>query len=139
MPFTEEQFFRVFREYNQGVFPMQVVLNLLAGCAVVFACNRPAPSNRIVTGLLAFLWIWPGAVYHLFFFTSVNPAAYFFGGMFIVQGCLLVYRGIFQQRLEFRFDRDPHGILGAVLVIYSLFIYPLTCLSFGHTFPAEKV
>ena len=135
MPFTTEQFLQVFEEYNHAVFPIQAGLILLAALAVVLAYKRTSFSDPVVTGILAFFWIWSGVVYHLFFFTAINPAAYLFSGSFILEGCFLAYRGILKRELEFRFERSIHGFLGAGLIVYSLLIYPLTSMFSGHLYP----
>jgi hypothetical protein len=87
-PFTKEQFFEVFKQYNETVFPLQILFYVMA-IAVVYMVFKPGGgNNRIISGLLAFLWIWMGLVYHIIFFTSINKAAYLFGVVFIQQGIL---------------------------------------------------
>ena len=67
---------------------MQIVLILAAIAAVMLASKPKAFSAKTVSSLLSFFWLWAGFVYHLIFFTEINPAAYIFGTIFIVQGCL---------------------------------------------------
>jgi disulfide bond formation protein DsbB len=94
MPFTAEQFFRVFERYNQAVYPMQIVL-MLAAIAAVIAVIRPKSfSNKLISILLSILWLWSGIVYHLIFFTEINPAADIFGAMFVLQGLFFFYQGV---------------------------------------------
>lgn len=64
MPFTIEQFFQVFEKYNKNVFPMQIVLILMALAAILSANKSWAFSDKFVSGLLAFFWLWTGIVYH---------------------------------------------------------------------------
>ncbi|HCV42109.1 MAG TPA: hypothetical protein DGH68_01400, partial [Bacteroidetes bacterium] len=67
MPFTVDQFLHVFATYNNGVWPTQVLLILLALLAVYFTMKNP---HRFIALVLAFFWIWIGAVYHLMYFTT---------------------------------------------------------------------
>ncbi len=95
--FTVEQFFGVFRDYNETVYPMQVIFYLLAITALYFVIKPSPKSARIISGILAFLWLWMGVVYHLLFFTGINKAAYLFGVIFILQGLLFLFFGVFKN------------------------------------------
>ena len=55
MPFTVEQFFDVFRRYNEAVWPAQWVLVTLAVVATVLALRTRANGGRIISGILAIL------------------------------------------------------------------------------------
>jgi Na+/H+ antiporter NhaD/arsenite permease-like protein len=79
LPFTADQFFAVFASYNHAVWPAQCALLLLALIAVVLLLRPGAQSGVIVSTILAVLWAWIGIVYHLAFFSRINPAAYVFG------------------------------------------------------------
>ncbi|MBE0558363.1 MAG: hypothetical protein IH628_14125 [Proteobacteria bacterium] len=83
MPFTIDQFFGVFARYNEAVWPTQAVLNLLA-IAVVVVLFRPRHSgSRVIAAILSLFWAWMAIAYHFFFFTSINPAAWLFGSVFL--------------------------------------------------------
>ena len=56
MPFTLEDFLSVFSEYNTQVWPMQLVLVLFALIAVSLIFTRIHNRDRIVSGILVFLW-----------------------------------------------------------------------------------
>lgn len=136
MPFTTEQFFQVFEKYNQTVFPMQFLLILVAIAAISLAVSPKPFANKTISGLLGFLWLWAGVVYHLIFFAKISPPAYLFGASFIVQGLLFLYEGVARNRLSFRASRKFHGILGAMFIVYALAIYPLIGFALGRIYPA---
>jgi hypothetical protein len=136
IPFTTEQFIQIFEKYNQTVFPMQFVLILVAIVSVSLAANPKPFTNKTISGLLGFLWLWVGIVYHLIFFTKISPPAYLFGILFIFQGLLFLYEGVARNRLSFRASRNFYGILGAMFIAYSLAIYPLLGYALGQIFPA---
>ena len=136
MPFTTEQFFRVFEKYNQTVFPMQFLLISVAIASVILAANPKPSANKTISVLLGFLWLWTGVVYHLIFFTEISPPAYLFGTLFIFQGLLFLYEGIAKNRLSFRANQKNYGILGSMFIVYALVIYPLLGYALGHIFPA---
>jgi hypothetical protein len=124
MPFSTEQFFEVFRDYNVYVFPIQLIL-LATGAALISQLHRNWKySDRLITGFLAFLWIWVGSVYHLIFFSAINRAAYVFGVLFILQGIFFAIE-IFKKRLEYSLDGKTIEYLGYGFIIFGLVIYPI--------------
>lgn len=137
MPFTTEQFLRVFEKYNQTIFPMQFVLTLVRIVAVGLAVSQKPFGNKTISGLLGFLWLWAGIIYHLIFFTKISPPAYIFAALFVFQGWLFLYEGVVRNRLSFRASQKIYGILGAILIVYALAIYPLIGYALGRTFPTS--
>ncbi len=135
-PFTIEQFFEVFKNYNEAVFPMHIVLYLISAFAVYLALNPNPKYDKIVSIILACLWLWMGAVYHFIFFTTINQAAYLFGAFFIIQSVLFLIFGVFQNRLSFHFRSDKYGITGMSLIVFALIIYPALGYFFGNIYPS---
>ena len=136
LPFTIDQFMGVFALYNTSIWPAQVLLNLLAVLAVIL-CFKPGSPSVLVPSVLGLLWIWTGSVYHLMFFSAINPVARVAGWLFIVQGILFLYTGVVKHDLRFRFTRSYRGIAGAVIILYALVLYPLLGYLFGHTYPSS--
>lgn len=135
LPFTAEQFFNVFAQYNLAVWPMQFVIYLLAVAALLLSVKKTRYSDGIISTILAFFWLWIGIVYHLTFFTSINPGAYLFGGLFIVQGILFFVTGVWHQKISFKPHLNAYSIVGAVFILYGLLIYPILGYFLGHTYP----
>ncbi|MDX1606751.1 MAG: DUF6064 family protein [Candidatus Competibacterales bacterium] len=135
LPFTIEAFFRVFADYNRAIGPMPVLAYLL-GLAVVVLAWRPAPwAGRTIGGILAGFWLWMGIVYHGLFFAPINPAAYAFGGLFVVQAALLAWQSVIRDRLWFPPRRDPRAVVGWLAIAYALLLYPLLGQLAGHGYP----
>jgi len=135
LPFSTEQFLAVFEAYNQSVWPSQVGLNFLALVGLYLA-NRPlSSSGRAISAILAFLWLWIGIVYHFFFFTAINPAAYVFAVLNILQAFLFLEFGLRRRQLEFEFQQDVYGYIGALLILYALLVYPILGSFLGHAYP----
>jgi hypothetical protein len=135
MPFTTEQFFNIFAQYNEAVWPMQVILNLLALIALFLTIWKVNYADRTVSAILAFLWVWTGLVYHIVFFTSINKLAYIFGGLVILQGVLFFIAGSLRQKISFRPHRDIYSMVGGLLILYGLLIYPILGSFLGHVYP----
>lgn len=137
MPFTIEEFLAVMEAYNISVWPMQIILNLMAVVALLFLISGRKGKSGIINAVLIFLWLWMGVVYHFMYFTKINPAAYLFGALFILQGLILTYSGFLRlNALKYRFYRNFRGLLGMVFLFYSLVIYPLIANDLGHVYPA---
>jgi hypothetical protein len=137
IPFTIEQFLAVFKTYNQAVFPMQVVLYLISTIAIYLAIKPNQQSDKVISIILAFFWLWMGIVYHLIFFTAINKAAYLFGALFILQSVLFIYLGVFQNKLSFKLRGDIYGITGIILISFALIIYPILGYFLGHVYPGS--
>lgn len=132
LPFTREQFFGIFVEYNAQVWPVQVLAYLI-GAGLVALLLRPSRSaRRVIAAGLAAMWIWTGIAYHAVHFSAINPAAYAFAALFVLQGVLLVYFGVVKDRLGFDARVRRSRPWGWALIAYALVIYPLIGLWSGH-------
>ncbi|TDY04358.1 DUF6064 family protein [Thiohalophilus thiocyanatoxydans] len=139
IPFTTEQFLDIFRDYNQAVFPLQPVAYLL-GLLVIYLLWRPSlTGDRFISAVLALYWLGMGAGYHLYWFSSINGAAYLFGTVFIIQGTWFFYSGLLKNRLRFSGTRHPHSLIGWIFILYALLVYPLLNILMGHHYPAMPV
>ena len=134
-PFTQEQFLNVFSQYNNTVFPLQIFFVILGIAALGLAIKKSQLSDRIIFLILSFFWFWIGIVYHIIFFSSINPLAYVFGVLFTVEAVFLLYFGVIKKQVEFRLAQNVYAIIGLLLIIYSLIIYPLIGTYLGHGYP----
>jgi len=135
-PFTRTEFFDVFEQYNQAVWPAQIGLNLVAlSCIFLLFYKRPIKNSAISTGLVL-LWLWMGVIYHFVFFSGINRAAILFGALFVLQSFLFFWFGVLKGQLEFRLNGRWSIASGSVLLLYALIFYPLTAYLVGHRYPA---
>lgn len=133
LPFTREQFFGVFTQYNEAVWPAQVVA-VVGGLAMVVLVLRPSRrGDRFIGAGLAAMWGWTGIAYHALHFSAINQAAYAFAVLFVAQAILLLHVVVVRARVAFRPGAEPVHWLGWALVAYALVLYPLVGLWFGHT------
>lgn len=125
IPFTVDQFLRVFARYNVTVWPAQLVLFALGILAIWLAFQRRVELAKGISFILALFWLWMGLVYHFWFFSVINPAALIFAAFFVLQGMLFFLVGVVKHQLRFRFKTDFYGIVGSVFLIYALIVYPV--------------
>lgn len=123
-PFTTEEFFEVFERYNSAVFPFQLIILVLGFIAVLIIPGKRSIKNSLIAGFLGFLWLWIGLFYHIAFFTSINKAAYIFGGLFIIQGIFFIIE-LRRKKLEFSFTGQVREYVGYFFILFGLILYPI--------------
>jgi hypothetical protein len=133
VPFTANEFLDVFAAYNQAVWPFAVILWLLTALvcgAVVLGASIRGPLPRF---LLAAHWLWAGLVYHAWFFTAINPAAWLFAALFVAQSVLFIaFRSWAVQAVDG--VGSPRRVVSSLLIVYSL-IYPVVVCADGFAYP----
>lgn len=135
MPFTTDEFLHVFAEYNQSIFPLQFLF-FLTGLYLVYAIFRNSQnSDKIISAVLSFYWLWIGIYYHLILFTDINPAAYAFGAIFILQGIFFFVEGNIRLTLSFKFTKNYFSYVGLIFIAYALILYPILGSLLGHSYP----
>ena len=135
MPFTTKQFLEVFAAYNNTVYPFQAVLFISAVFIIIQTFRKRKYAGILISWILMFYWLWVGVGYHILFFTAINPAAYIFGAAFILQALIFLKSGIVDKKLEFGFTKDLNHYAGFAIILYSLIVYPLLNVYFGHIYP----
>ena len=135
LPFTVEEFFDVFREYNEALWPAQVFLLGLGIAAIAFVFRRSRFSGVWVSAILAFLWAWLALAYHLAFFTRINQLAYVFAGFSLAGALTLLWQGVVRQRLRFGWVGGGRAFIGGFLIVFALVLYPVWSWYAGHPYP----
>ncbi|HEX5685305.1 MAG TPA: DUF6064 family protein [Ideonella sp.] len=136
LPFTRDQFLAVFAAYTEAVWPAQYVAYALGSVAILAVVNRGPMSARVVSGVLAAMWLWTGLMYHAMFFSAINTTAWGFAALYVAQGVLFIEAGFIHGRVASAPIGGLRSWLGWGLVGYSAFIYPLLGLALGHRYPA---
>jgi Family of unknown function (DUF6064) len=134
LPFTPGEFFDVFSAYNRALWPFAVALWIYALAVVVRFARRQA-SGRSIALLLSIEWAWTAVAYHAAFFSPINPAAWLFAVLFLVESGLIAWFGIVHSRMQFSTGSSPRGALAWIVIVYAL-AYPLLARAGGHAFPA---
>ena len=132
LPFTSEAFFDLLAAYNTSLWPAVIALWVATAlaCAGLLSSARRS-RDRWMSGLLAVHWAWSAIAYHLTFFTRINPAAWLFAVLFLVQGALFAWFGLFKGGLSFKSSRTPWTVVGWVLMLYALLYPAITIVEHG--------
>src|SRR5678809_73428 len=115
LPFNTRQFLEVFKNYNQAIWPLQIVFLVLALVALSVIIWNPLITGKIIPYILGLLWMWMGGVYHMIFFSSINGIARMFGILFIMQGILFLRYSVTAPQ-TFQFKKGIYGITGGALI-----------------------
>ena len=135
VPFTFDEFLEMLERFNTGWWPLHLIMYALAVAAIYFAIRKTPFSGKIVTGILVFFWIWVGTVFNLLYFSKLYPMAYLFVVLYILEGIILAWVGIFRKNLSFSVRADLFGLVGAILIVYALIGYPLIANFTGRSYP----
>lgn len=136
LPFTSREFFDVFRDYNETVWPAQILLVAVALAAIVFVSRPRRRSGEAIALILAMLWGWLAFAYHLAFFARINPLAYGFSALSLAGAFVFLWQGVHRRKLHFRWTGGARNIAGIALVVFSLVVYPAWSWFAGHAYPA---
>lgn len=133
LPFSRDQFFDVFVQYNSATWPLQLgfVAVALASVAAVYVQRD---WDRAIAWILALFWAWMAIGYHFAFFSQINPAAWVFGAAYLLAAGLFARHA---STATLRFSR-PFGArhaAGLILIAYSLVGYPIVGWLAGHSYP----
>lgn len=136
LPFDTEQFLEVLARYNDAVWPMQLLLNGAAlACVALLFCSQPWASRTIAL-LLAGMWLWMALAFHYSFFSLINPAAWWFGLLFLVAAVAFDWFGVIDDKLRFRVAAGRWGLTGGMLIVFAVVLYPFVSHVLGRRYPA---
>lgn len=125
----------MFENYNTAIWPAQLFAYALGIAAVIIALRDTVIRSRVVSAILAVLWIWMGVFYHIIHFSTINEAARVFGALFILEGLLVILAGCFLSKLRFRFTKGTIPVIGAIFILYAMVLYPIIGMLSGHAYP----
>lgn len=131
---TLDMLLGTFRAYNTAAWPLLVVDYALVIVAAYLALRPRQGAGRIITGVLAFLWLSTSITFSLLFFAPVYPPTYLFIVLFLLQGALFLLAAL-RAPLSFRLSGSAYGVAGTLMVLYAVFGYPIVENLLGHHYP----
>ena len=125
--FSPRTYYRLFEIYNAAIWPAQIAAILLG--LVLLALVRRArgspPAGRWAAALLASSWVWIGIAFHARRYFTINWAALYFGGAFVLEAALLTWIGTVRGSLRFEPEGASPNRAGLWLFVFALLIEPL--------------
>jgi hypothetical protein len=135
LPFTQEQFLDMFAAYNRVVWPVIIIMYVLAGLAVYGLFKREQVWTKVIMYVMSAMWMFAGAVYHIGFFSRINPVAFMFGAIFLFQGLVFFTNASIKRRLKIQATRSLESYFGGLFILYAAIIYPVLSMVGGHGWP----
>ena len=133
--FTLEDFMLVLERYNLAVWPMQIFAYILVILALFFTFKSTKYSQKIVLGILSFLWLFNGIVFSLLYWAPSHLFGYIFGVCCIFQGLLFLY-GLKKSDITISFSGVTYySIIGIIFVVYAIVGYQVFGYFLGHIYP----
>ena len=132
---SSEQFFQQMMEYNNAIWPLQIITYVLAVFFIINSIKKWKISNEINTVIISLLWIWNGAITLILVFSEFQKQYYFWGCLWILQGILFLIFGIFKDKFNYKLQKNWYSYIGILFMLYALVIYPLLGFLKGHGFP----
>jgi hypothetical protein len=137
--FSPRVYWRMFELHNEAVWPLQVPI-LLLGAAVLAWLIRPRPwSDQAVAAVLAAAWAWVAWSFLWNRYSLINWAASYAVAAFAIEAVLLVWIGVFRERLHFAAERSVRSVTGLTLFLYALVVHPLVPKLSGRSFRAAEI
>ena len=134
LPFTRDQFFNVFGDYNAVLWPASLVAYVLAALLAIAILVGSSGRSTLAAAVLALLWAWTGLAYHLAFFSRINALAPLFAALFVLQALAILYWGVWRRRLMPVSWLGWRSSFGWALIAYAAIAYPLIGLAAGHAY-----
>jgi hypothetical protein len=141
--FKLDEFLALLQNYNLAIWPLQVAAYALGIAALLLAALKTKYSGRIISGILAFFWLWTGGVFNLVYFRPFYPLAIVFVFLFIAQGIIFAIAAAgpkgpckgAKPHLSFGFQHNARTLTAKLLALYALVGYPLLEIAWGRGFP----
>jgi len=143
-----DDFYNTLQSYNETFWPMLIITFLLGVAVIYLAARKSSSSNKAISAILSFLWIWSGIVFFIIYYGPINaeflglmmPGVWYLGGiLFLTQGVLFLVLGVVKSSLSFKLSGDWFTIVGALIVVYAMVIYPVIGLLTGYGYPKYPV
>jgi len=104
---TLDQMLSVFETYNTATWFVQVIACILGITAIFLTVKTSVYTNRIISAILSFIWLWTGVVFCIFYWAPVFTPSYGYGVLYIIQAGMFFW-ALFRLKLSFRFEMNEY-------------------------------
>ena len=120
--------------YSLSIFPMQIVMYVLAAILTMLFFARPGTTtNRIIKAYLAFACAWIGIVF--FLILGRDLPAHSAQAFLFLSIAVLFTADLFMGKIEFRVPETKWHLHTTIFWFVMAFLYPAVGMLVGHTYP----
>lgn len=134
LPFSHAEFLEVFAAFNIRFLTVLILFWIVTAFLFLRLHSEGSRQSRWLVLLLIVHWGWAGVAYHWLYFAQINPAAPWFGALFLLQAGLLAWYGLFKQQLVFVSAARGWPVIGWLFILGGL-AYPFITLATGMEYP----
>ena len=131
---SAENWWASLEAYSLSIFPMQIVMYVLAAVLTILFFARPGTTtNRIIKAYLAFACAWIGVVFFLILGQDLpahNAQAFLFLSI-----AVLFAADLFMGKIEFRVPETKWHLRTTIFWFVMAFLYPVVGMLVGHAYP----
>ncbi len=137
--FSPRTYYRLIQRHNEAVWPAHLV-TLILGLVIAASLARPsAQRGRVVSGILALIWIWVAWAFVWRRYATINWAAGYLAWLLGLEALLLAWIGVIRGRLAYGWTPDATGFLGIGLIGLSVLVYPMLAPLLGRGWHQAEV
>jgi hypothetical protein len=129
--FAPRTYYRLAETYNVESWPWQVVALVASLALVALAWRRARHAGRVVALVLAVAWAVIGWRFHWVRYSTINWAAVYFAGAFVLQAALLLWTAVVSG-LDYGGTSRRRRYAGLALIVTALALLPFATLAAGR-------
>jgi len=139
LPYSAEVLYALYGQYNQAIWPIQILFLVLAGVCLALTLNPWRQAGRVVGAILVLAWSWAAIGFHWQHFSLINFSAGIYAALFAIQAVLIAWTWVARGGISFRLDRDASGAVAVTMIICALVVYPALDWVSGYSWPQWRL
>lgn len=139
LPYSAEVLYALYGQYNQAIWPIQILFLVLAGVSLALTLNPWRQAGRVVGAILVLAWSWAAISFHWQHFSLINFSAGIYAALFAIQALLIAWTWVVRGGKSFRLDRDVSGAVAVTVIICALVVYPALDWLSGYSWPQWRL
>lgn len=130
--FSQTTYYRQFELYNQAIWPLHIVVVLLALMIFYALWKKPAWAGRGIALILTVSWLWVAWAFLYQRFYQIHIVADWYALGFILQAGLIAWYGVIKNRFTLFVKSRLRLTIGSGLLFITLVFYPFIAAISGR-------
>lgn len=123
--FSPDSYFKLFELSNQALWPIHIVIALLAMAAVFFSLKQKENTWRLIFAWLGLIWIFVGYWYFKLHYSQISTYAHILSYIFWFEAFLLLLIAFYGKNNSVTEQFNWRFYLGGSLILYGLILHPI--------------